>query len=104
MRLVTKKIEAEFKYGKAIFHLICTATVSHSSIALFSRLQTSIPESIVSKMVVALETFSHRGLTDSRFLARAKATNGLGTTSGLVWKVLRGFENISRGALGENGR
>ena len=48
--------------------------------------------------------FSHHGLTKSIFLARAKATNGLGTTSGLVWKVLRGFENISRGASGENGR
>ena len=35
MRLVTKKIEAEFKYGKAIFHLICTATVSFKYCTFF---------------------------------------------------------------------
>ena len=48
-------------------------------------------------------TRSHRGPTESRFFARARATNGLGTFTGLLWKVLRGFKNISRGALGDNG-
>ena len=46
---------------------------------------------------------AHHGPTESRFFARARATNGLGTFSGLLWKVLRGFKNISRGALGDNG-
>ena len=46
---------------------------------------------------------THHGLTESSFLVRAKATNGLGTCTGLVWKVLRGFGNISRASLEENG-
>ena len=54
-------------------------------------------------MAFAHYGLSHHGLTESRFLVRAKATNGLGTFTGLVWKVLKGFGNISRGALEENG-
>ena len=46
---------------------------------------------------------SHHGPTETRFFASARATNGLGTFTGLLWKVLRGFKNISRGALGDNG-
>ena len=46
---------------------------------------------------------AHRGPTESRFFARARATNGLGTFTWSLWKVLRGFKNISRGALGDNG-
>ena len=40
--------------------------------------------------------YSHHGLTESRFLVKTRATNGLGTITGLVQKVLKGFKNISR--------
>ena len=51
----------------------------------------------MTSLPVFRQTFAHHGPTESRFFARARATNGLGTFSGLLWKVLRGFKNISRG-------
>ena len=54
-------------------------------------------------IILSLDMIPHRGPAVSRFFARARATNGLGTSRGLLWKVLRGFKNISRGALGDNG-
>ena len=50
-----------------------------------------------------IQVNAHHGPTESRFFARARATNGLGTFTRLLWKVLRGFKNNSRGALGDNG-
>ena len=57
----------------------------------------------VSLLWIETVNWAHRGPAESRFFARARATNGLGTFTGLLWKVLRGFKNISRGALGDNG-
>ena len=52
--------------------------------------------------ILQRDGLSHHGPTESRFFARARATNGLGTFTWSLWKVLRGFKNISRGALGDN--
>ena len=56
----------------------------------YDKLGSKIVSQIKTKKCRVVEIVSHHGLTESRFLARAKATNGLGTFTGVVWiKVLK---------------